>query len=64
MKGDYFICANCGKLGWMEQWLINEKMELGSKLFCSHICGQTFHSEHPEEHPHTKKMIKQIVDGY
>lgn len=42
MKGDYFICAWCGKLAWMEQWLIDEKTALGYKLVCSHECGSHF----------------------
>ena len=44
MKGEWFICAGCGKLAWMEQWLIDEKMALGYKLVCSHECGKKFTS--------------------
>ena len=64
MKGDYFICAYCGMLGWMEQWLIDEKTEKGQKLVCCHEHGKAYYKEHPEEHPHTKKMLKQLLDGY
>lgn len=64
VHGDYFICAECGKLGWMEQWLIDEKLSIGSKLFCSHQCGKKYYHNHPEEHPHTKKMIVQFINGY
>ena len=47
MKGDYFICAWCGKLAWMEQWLIDEKLALGYKLVCSHECGKHFIKQKP-----------------
>ena len=42
MKGDYFVCAWCGKLAWMEQWLIDEKLALGYELVCSHECGNSY----------------------
>ena len=62
--GSWIICPECGKQAFMEQWLIDEKDAIGSKHFCSHKCGQLFHSKHPEEHPGTKAMIKQFVCGF
>ena len=62
--GQYIVCPQCGKEAFMQQWLVDEKISLGYLFFCSHECGKAYYTTHPTEHPHTKKMLKQLLDGY
>ena len=64
MKVHIMVCKTCGKLVYIEQWLVDEKIKNGQHLFCSHECGKKYYHKYPTEHPHTKKMIKECISIY